>query len=306
MTAMSTGIAEFTTGRWVNARDRLLEAGETFRSRCQGVAWELDTAHTFELWARIYMGDLAAMAVRTDRLLNEAIERGDRYAITHFGTFMVPHAHLAADDAAEAEATVERALKLWGIEGYHLQHMTALMMRVYIDLYRGNGQAALDRLAARRGWVRAGFFTTIQVMRVALASLEGRAALMAAGGGGRPRLLGHVGRLCRRMERERVAWARPLAQSLRAGVAALEGRRADAVSLLAAAASDFDAVPMHGYAASARWCASALAGDSGQSRALRSAAEAWMTRESIRNPNRMAAMLAFDPSLGAGAMPAAR
>jgi hypothetical protein len=63
---------------------------------------------------------------------------------------------------------------------------------------------------------------------------------------------------------------------------------------------------MHGYAASARWCASALAGDSGQSRALRSAAEAWMTRESIRNPNRMAAMLAFDPSLGAGAMPAAR
>ena len=294
MTAMSSGIAEFTMGRWAQARDRLVEASETLRSRCQGVAWELDTAHTFELWARIYMGDLTAMTARTSRLLEEASARGDRYAVTHFGCFMVPHTHLTADDPEQASATVDRALQLWGIDGYHLQHMTALMMRVYIDLYRGDGTAALDRLVARRGWVRAGFFSTIQVMRIVLASLEGRAALMAAASSSdRTRLCSQVNRSARRIERERVAWARPMARMLRAGLAVLEGRSEPAVSMLESAAAEFDQVPMAGYAAAARWRAAALLGSGERAQRLRADAEVWMARESVRSPDRTAAMLAF-------------
>jgi hypothetical protein len=120
---------------------------------------------------------------------------------------------------------------------------------------------------------------------------------MAAGAARvRPRLLAHVRRMCRRIERERVAWARPLAGALRAGSASLDGDRAAAVSMLEAAAAEFDAVPMNGYAAAARWCAGRLAGDSDRARTLRASAESWMTSQSIRNPDRTAAMLIFEPS----------
>ncbi|MEO8682210.1 MAG: protein kinase, partial [Vicinamibacterales bacterium] len=119
MAGLSTGIAEFTMGRWTSARERLEEAQEIFRSRCTGVAWELDTSHTFELWARIYSGDLNAMSLRTAALLKEARDRGDRYALTTLGAFMVPHARLVEDDAAGAARAVDEYLRLWGIDGYH-------------------------------------------------------------------------------------------------------------------------------------------------------------------------------------------
>ena len=234
------------------------------------------------------------MAARTARLMNEASERGDLYAMTTFGSFMVPHARLVEDDPAGAARAVDEYLRLWGIDGYHLQHMTGLMSRVYIDLYRGDGQSALQRLVSKRGWVRAGFFTTIQVLRVVLASLEGRAALMAADGSpDRGKLLGVARRRARRIEREGVAWARPIARLLRAGLALADGQRDLAVSLLETAAGEFDAVPMNGYAAAARWRAADLTDGTPRGSDLRQRAGEWMARESIRSPERMARMHAF-------------
>ena len=292
MTAMSEGIAEFTMGRWQSARDQLVQAGDALQSGCLGVAWELDTAHTFELWARVYMGDFAAMAARTSRLIKEAEERGDRYAVTNFASFMVPHGHLVGGDTDAAAAAVDHALELWNLDGYHLQHMTALMMRVYIDLYRGDGEAALVRLVARRRWVRAGFFTTIQVLRIVMLSLEGRAALTAAAASrDRSRLRGVAARAARRIERERVPWAQPMARVLRAGLASLDGRNDTAVALLEQAASEFDDVPMEGYAAAARWRAARLLGKGDRASALAEAGATWFTRESVADRERMTAML---------------
>lgn len=294
MAALSTGIAEFTMGRWTSARERLEEAQEIFRSRCTGVAWELDTSHTFELWARIYSGDLNAMSLRTASLIKEAGDRGDRYALTTLGAFMVPHARLVEDDAEGAARAVDEYLKLWGIDGYHLQHMTGLMSRAYIDLYTGDGRRALERMTAKRGWIRAGFFNTIQVLRVFISSLQGRGALMAARGAtDRAALLGTVRRSAKELEQERVAWARPLAMLLRAGCAELEGDGEGAVSRLEKAADEFDLVPMNGYAAAARWRAATLVADAARTGDLRRRAEEWMAREGIRSPERMTNMLVF-------------
>jgi hypothetical protein len=297
MTILSEGIAEFTMGRWRSARDRLGKASDALQSGCHGVAWELDTAHTFELWARVYMGDFAAMATRTGRLIKEAEERGDRYAVTNFASFMVPHEHLVAGDTDAAASAVDHALRLWDMDGYHLQHMTALMMRVYIDLYRGDGQAALARIVARRGWVRFGFFTTIQVLRVFMASLEGRAGLLAipaaTSSRERQRLRAGTARAARRIERERVPWAQPMARLLRAGLASLDGRNDVAVGLLEQAASEFDQVPMDGYAAAARMRAARILGRGDRADALTDAATAWFRRESVADPDRMTAMLTF-------------
>ena len=87
ITTLSGGVAEFTTGRWRNARTCLERAEGILRDRCTGVAWELDTAHTFTLWSLFYLGELAEMSRRSARLLKEAQERGDLYAVTTLGTF---------------------------------------------------------------------------------------------------------------------------------------------------------------------------------------------------------------------------
>ncbi|MEO8682810.1 MAG: hypothetical protein ABI665_27425, partial [Vicinamibacterales bacterium] len=176
----------------------------------------------------------------------------------------------------------------------HLQHMTGLMSRAYIDLYKGDGQTALDRMVAKHGWIKSGFFNTIQVLRVFISSLQGRGALMAArGSADRTVLLTTVRRSAKEIERERVAWAQPLAMLLRAGLAELEGRHQDAVDTLEAAANECDLVPMNGYAAAARWRAATLAAGTGRADDLRRRAEEWMHREGIRSPERMTDMLAF-------------
>lgn len=294
MAALSTGIAEFTMGRWQSARERLEHAEDILRSRCTGVAWELDTGHAFELWARIYAGDFTSMSRRSASLMKEAVERGDRNALTTLGVFMVPHTRLAADDADGAAAAVDEYLTIWGMEGYHLQHLTGLMSLTYIDLYRGHGPRALERLQSKQRWFRAGFYNTIQVLRVFNASLLGRAALMASHGAkDRSRLLALAASAARKLESERVEWVQPLASTLRAGLAHAGGDTDAAVRLLLDAADAFDRVPMEGYAAAARWRAASLVDGSAPSGEPRRRAEVWMEREHIHNPERMTAMLAF-------------
>jgi len=294
MAALSTGIAEFTMGRWQSARERLEHAEGILRSRCTGVAWELDTGHAFELWARIYAGDFTQMTLRSTSLMKEAVERGDKNALTTLGVFMVPHTRLVADDAGGAAAAVDEYLKIWGMEGYHLQHLTGLMSLTYIDLYRSQGRQALDRLQGKQGWFRAGFYSTSQVLRVFNCSLLGRTALMAARESQQDRksLLSVARKAARKLESERVDWVHPLAQTLRAGVAQAEGDSDTAARLLTDAADAFDRVPMDGYAAAARWRAASLLTTS-TADGLKQRAEVWMEREGIRNPERITDMLAF-------------
>lgn len=294
MAALSTGIAEFTMGRWQNARERLVEAEDILRSRCTGVAWELDTGHAFELWARIYSGDFANMSLRSASLMKEAVERGDKNALTTLGVFMVPHTRLVSDDASGAAAAVDEYLKVWGMSGYHLQHLTGLMSLTYIDLYRAQGRQALERLQGRQGWFRAGFYNTIQVLRVFNLSLLGRSALMAARESqDRAPMLALARTAARKLTRERVDWVKPLAHTLRAGIAHTEGDSANAAKLLIDAADAFDRVPMEGYASAARWRAASLLGSSSGADGLKTRAEPWMHREGIRNVERMTDMLVF-------------
>ena len=75
---------------------------------------ELDTGHAFELWARIYAGDFTQMSLRSTSLMKEAVERGDKNALTTLGVFMVPHTRLVADDAGGAAAAVDEVRRSGG------------------------------------------------------------------------------------------------------------------------------------------------------------------------------------------------
>ncbi len=304
LTTLSGGIAAYMEGRWRKARELSERAETVFRERCTGVAWELDTAQSFALWSLFFLGEVGELRARLPVLLKEARERGDLYAATNLGTFVGYLTWLAADDPEGARRDLGEVMGQWSQQGFHVQHLTGLMAQVQIDLYRGDGPAAWKRITGQWPALAGSLFLRVQVVRIFMLHLRARAALAAAtsppSGAARPEsskgveaLLRAAEKDARRIERERMAWAEPLARLVRAGVAAARRDRQAAIGLLAAAVTGLEAADMGLFASAARrrhgqLLAQLLAGEEGP--ILIGQADAWMTAQKIAHPARMAAM----------------
>src|SRR5262249_12444046 len=79
----------YLNGNWVLGLEECDRADQIFREDCVGVTWELDSAHTFALWSQLNMGQVREAARRWSSWLQEAKERGDLYAQTNLGTFIM-------------------------------------------------------------------------------------------------------------------------------------------------------------------------------------------------------------------------
>ncbi|MCU1279309.1 MAG: hypothetical protein JWM53_2855, partial [bacterium] len=95
----------------------------------------------------------------------------------------------------------------------------------------------------------------------------------------------------RRIERARMPWATPLGTLIRAGAAALTDDSARAASLCEVAARELDAAGMSLYATVARLRLGHVIGG-GDGYALVTAANEWMQAQQVREPRRLAAVLA--------------
>jgi hypothetical protein len=130
----------------------------------------------------------------------------------------------------------------------------------------------------------------IQVFRVELAFMAGRAALLSSGGGDAGRLE-EAERAAATIIREDLPWANPLAALLRAGAASGRGRIEDALELLVEAEGAFEESDMTLYAAAARRARGLLLGGDG-GRALVDAADETLRAQRIVDPGRFARYLA--------------
>src|SRR5262249_18804510 len=180
MVTLARGIAGYMEGRWQSGREWCARAEEIFRGRCTGVAWELDTAHSFALWSLFFLGEVAEIGRRMPALLQEARERGDLYAATNLGTFVGHLTWLAADDAEGAQRGLHEVMAHWSRQGFHVQHLTGLMGQVQIDLYRGAGTAAWERVTGQWPALAESLFLRVQVVRIFMLHLRARSALAAA------------------------------------------------------------------------------------------------------------------------------
>ncbi|MFA6957919.1 MAG: protein kinase [Thermoanaerobaculia bacterium] len=289
MATLARGIAEFTMGRWATALPLLDEAEESFRERCTGVAWELDTAHAFALWALVYMGDFDEMSRRTSMLLKEADERGDLYAATTLGVFHRPHALLSADDPRAARDTVAASIARWTTNGFYLQDLCALMTEALIDTYEGDGATGYDRWMRNWPAVKSSQLLRSQCIRSLTHHFRARAALAGAVRGGRPDLVRAAVADAKRIRDEGVAWCEPYAQVLFAGVERIRGNVLESARLYEESAKGLDRVNMRSHAESARYALGDMLGGSEGER-LRRGAEEWMASKGIRNARAMARM----------------
>jgi hypothetical protein len=291
MVALASGISAYLEGRFRLALESCDRAEQTFRDGCTGVAWELDTAHTFALWSLTYLGEVAELSRRRPNLLKEARERGDLYALTNFSTYIMSLDRLAADQIDEARAEVTEAMELWTQRGFLVQHHNALLAETYMDLYCGRAQAAWDRIAEQWSRYRVSMLNRVQQVRIDITQCRARAALaVAAVADDRQSLLRSALADAKRLQREKVPWSLALAKLIIAGATAIGGDSKQAAAQLSTAADHLRDVDMQLFAnvASLRR-GELIRGDEG--RTLVSKTVDWMTAQNVRDPNRFADMI---------------
>jgi len=290
---IAAGMAALLSGRWRRGNELCNEGEVTLRDHCTGIAWEVDTAQSFAMDCLWFLGELRELEGRLPIRIAEAHERGDLYASINFRTGAPNLVWLVAGDVEQARGQCNDAMARWSRRGVHVQHYRELFSQAHIDLYVGDGEAALRRIeAAWRSLDRALLFR-ITLIRMIMTELRARAALATAVRSPRDRgpLLRAVRRDIRVLAGEPMAWCAAAVDMLRAGIAAVAGDPDAAIAALRRAAPGFDHAEMATHAAAARRRLGALVGGD-EGAALIADADAWLTGQGVRSPDAVTAMLA--------------
>src|SRR5712691_816976 len=297
LATLTAGSAAWLDGRWREAREHCERAEAILREQCTGVDWEILTAQLFDLASLFFIGEVGALSQRLRPLLEEAEGRGNRLRATFLRTGFCSHVvWLAADDPGRARQELQAGLEGW-TQGDRFDYLHLWLRGGMTDIALYSGETLGVSKGVDKTWqvpartldrfVQAGF----------IRGLDSRArrrlgmAAQAADAPARQALLRGVEGHARTILREKTRWGDALALLLRAGAAATRGETEQALSLLEPAETGLAAADMALHAAVVRRRrGELLGGDAGRN--LVAAADAWMASQTIRNPERMAAMLA--------------
>jgi hypothetical protein len=237
----------FAGGRWLRSAAAFERAHEIFRTRCQGVAWEIATSGVVLVWSYFWSGRLSAIARHSAGLVDDARARGDRYAEAMLSPGAV-WSSLREDDPAGALSTVRRALEPWAGQPFCLQHLVGQLAECFTLRYNGDAKAAYLRFARDAEPLRRSMLLRVQNSRATALIEQAACALEYAREGGPRSLLAEASRCAERLETE-ASWTRPFAEWIRAALASFAGRPTEALEQLARARANFDAVDMKLHAA---------------------------------------------------------
>jgi hypothetical protein len=275
-------------------------------SECPGSAWERDTAAYLALDLLWYTGQLRELERRVELLLHQAERRGNRYLGTALRTSASHVAWLVRDCPEELRRTVGEAMSEWSQSGFQMQHWWELWALSHLDLYCGEGAAALARLRERWPALRRSLLLSVQIVRIEAYAVAGSVHLAAAEQGAaaaRGRLERAALGCARRLEREGPRWSHALGRLLRAAAVA-RVHPGQIRALLEEACAGFEACGMTLYAAVTRRRLGQLTGcDEGG--AMVAEADLLLRAEGVKDPARLCAMLAPGFGLDGGLLAAA-
>jgi len=234
---VTSGMGAYLTGAMPLARERLERGENLLRERCRGVTWELDTAITMLFRVLLFLGDWPEVRRRLPSDLEGFAARGDLFAETNVRSRVTWLVRLLDDEPEEARQEANAAIARWSLRSFHLQHYWHLTGLTEIALYEGDGQKAWQEIEKCWPILEATHLLKVQFTRHEARHLRLRAALaaMAEAGLDSPtyqRLHPLIHHELARFEKEKVAWMSPLAQLIRAGLAAVEGQREEAIRWL--------------------------------------------------------------------------
>jgi serine/threonine protein kinase len=265
-----------------------------FRETCTDIIWEIGSIQAWWMvGSLVLLGDLDELARRLPPCLHEAQELGALYNEASLRTYGVPRVHLAQDRPAEARRESADALQSWSKRGWHTQHLADLFLRANAYLYESDGLAALTQLREDWSAVESSQLLRVESVRNEAHWLHGSALILAArqGQGDRDDLLHEAERFARTMTKEKHRLATTYATQLQAGIALARGRHDRALRFYDEAAQGFDALQMELHAAASRRRYGEILGGE-QGRLITKDSFQSMLDQRVRNPDRMAAMLA--------------
>jgi hypothetical protein len=264
-------------------------AERTFRARCPGAGWEIATARIFASIGLALLGEIRELQRRAALRRQEGSDRSDRYAAWIPLSGYTVLAHLAADRVVELRDQIGEALSHWSKRVFTLQHHWASLGMAIADLYTGDEDRALARLDDEERSHRSAQFFQVESVRINFRVLQIR-CLLATKGARSARDLQRASALVRGIEREKVSWAKPIADMTAGALAWRRGQERDAIMRLTRAAEGFQAHEMKLFAAASRWRLGQIeGGDEGTRIIGQSRAE--LEAETIADPERFARTL---------------
>jgi tetratricopeptide (TPR) repeat protein len=239
------GILTRTDGHWLMALADLDFGVQYLREHCPGSAWECSLGQGSIMAALEALGELRSMSERSEQMLRRAQEIGDMH--TSLIAAMYSALTLLASGApAQARARVRGALAHWPRHGFHVQHLHALKLEVYCDLYEGRAADAWQRIVTAWSDLEESSFLRLSARRAEALTLRAKASLavLRAAPAEHEHLLDIVAQDIQQLEREGRGHLQAEAALLRAGLATCLGDTPAAGRHLDAAVSGFEAAGM--------------------------------------------------------------
>ena len=291
MAHAATGYHHFMVGRWRQAVDALVQAETAFRDECVGVTFQINSVRSMMYRALASLGRLRELEERVHPVLREVEKQADQFGIANVRSGPMVLLGLRDDEPRRVREELEQASARLPRDAFLIQHYYVLLAECQLDLYAGDGAAALGRLQAAWPALRRSLLLRVQTIRVMILEQRARAALSAAASrtSARNELLAIAEGGTRRLERENLPWSSALGAMFRGGLAAARGDTIAAEKALARAEAQFEAIDMQLHAAACRRRRGELA-QGGAGELLVREASARFAAEGARDPQRMAGL----------------
>lgn len=225
--ARGKGVSLVVASRWVEANKSLAEAESVIRAQSRDVAYYLAPLHPLLGTSLLMSGELRRLADNVVVRLREAEETGDMRGLVH-STTIGAMLDVADDRPDDAVASVEAVMRLWGVDGFHMEHFFGLYVTTMADVYAGRTVQAWERIQAQWPLVRRALLLNVEFMRVMGLAARGAAALAAAAvlpeGPRRVLAMRDATRCARRLAKEKIPAAQGARYTLEAGLQAHRGR----------------------------------------------------------------------------------
>jgi serine/threonine protein kinase len=278
------GLVALLGGHWRAAREHSEATSAHVLEHCPGLGWALSAAELVRLLALAFLGELRELARCLPGSLRSARERGERVQVISLLLGVAWLDDLVGGNPRRAGLRLQEGQALCPPRAV-LQRLWHLAGAVGLDLYEGDASAGWRKACAARLTL-----PPVPLWTAMLAGLRGRAAVARAAS--LPQSA-EAGRLLRRAYAEAsrmsgTTCGRPLADLLRAGGEVSAGRPERARERLTAALDGFVATDMALHAAVTRLRLGQMVGDGAE----RARALDWMVAMGVRDPHRLAAVLA--------------
>jgi hypothetical protein len=252
------------TGRFRESLGEFERVLEIVKSGSPGLVFEATSVRQLMLVSLFLVGRYKALQALQQQALRDALERGDKYASTQMQIGAATIAWLAQDQPEVAERKIALAIDGWSKQGFHLEHVDALLGRTYAALYAGDAETAFAVSGELLARARRALFWRVQNIRVRVLYYRAASAVAFVRYGDRANVMGEAARMASALEGEDMGWVRPFIIGVRASITWHEGASERALSYLDDAARGFASNDMLGYAAAARYHAAAQRGDAAE------------------------------------------